>query len=207
MRTNFTVVSLIFSAVIISGLTSCKKDEMINETKTFKIDKKTLVTPETGPPHGGLGSFVVLDANGNYITAYGGGINFGNTFTYPLNISNDQNGTPYSPFYYGGYSPANMLSFSQNGPHFTMLLGTVVGGMTTNTYEAISAYNTAFNEYINSENPTGSLPQYSSFANQYGGASDGIITINGTFVLDTQSPTNVSVTNLVYNFNTLPTVE
>jgi hypothetical protein len=199
MKNKLTALSFTLIFMALSLTMSCKKDFISEEPMIVTDDQKTSVTPETPNPGGGVGSFVVMDANGNYVTAYGGGINFGNTFTYPLSIQSYQNGTPYTPFYSGGFSPANMLSFTQNGPHFTMLLGTIVGGITTNTYDAISAYNEAFNSYINGTGNSQSFPQYSSFASQYGGSSDGILTINGTFVLDTQSPTNVSVTNIQYN--------
>ncbi|GGG92389.1 hypothetical protein [Pedobacter zeae] len=199
MKKKFKSSPLIICLLYVLVAMSCKKEIVTDSVdQEIKFKKKLAVTPETPNPGGGLGSFVVLNENGDYVTSYGGGINFGNTFTYPLSVQSYQNGTPYTPYYSGGYSPSNMLSFTQNGPHFTMLLGTVVGGMTTNTYDAISAYNTAFNNYINGTGDLTSFPQYSTYAVQYGGSSDGILTINGTFVLDTQSPTHVSVTNIKY---------
>lgn len=198
----------LFAIILVSTLWACKKGDTVEITLTT-LEGKLNYTPETGPPHGGLGSPVVLNASGNYVTSYGGGINFGSTFTYPLSITNSQNGTPYAPYYFGGYSDANMLEFIQNGPHFVMLLGTVVGGMPVNqlsplTLTGIENYKTELNKWFSGERET--MPHLASAIGYAGGSSDGILTVSGTFVLDTQSPTNVSVTNLKYQF-TVPDVE
>jgi hypothetical protein len=159
------------------------------------------VTPETPNPGGGLGNFVYLDANGNYATSYAGGINFGPTFTYPLSVQSYQNGTPYSPFYYGGYSPNNMLSFTQYGSSFVMILGTVVGGlpvyeMTPLTMAGINKYQEDLDKWFRGEINT--MPHLAGSIAHTGGNSSGLLSITGSFVLDTQSPTHVSVTNINY---------
>lgn len=199
--------SLTFLAFIILCW-SCNKGDVIEPAAAVTPEGKLSYTPETGPPHGGLGSPVVLNSSGNYVTAYGGGINFGSTFTYPLSITNSQNGTPYTPYYSGGYSDANMLQFIQNGPHFVMLLGTAVGGvpvyqLSPLTQQGISTYTTELNKWFNGERET--MPHLAATITEVGGSADGILTVSGTFVLDTQSPTNVSVTNLKYQFT--PMVE
>jgi len=199
-----------FTFIVSMALFSCGKGDTIEPAEKTTLEGKLNYTPETGPPHGGLGSPVVLNANGDYVTSYGGGINFGQTFTYPLSITNDQNGTPYAPFYYGGYSDANMLEFIQNGPHFVMLLGTAVGGMpvhemTPLTLTGIQNYRTELDKWFNGEIET--MPNLATTVGYAGGSADGILTVSGTFVLDTQSPTHVSVTNLTYKFTVVEEVE
>ncbi|GGH15254.1 hypothetical protein GCM10007422_37180 [Pedobacter zeae] len=189
--------------LIVSIAVSCKKDVVgaTDSEQSVTLKKKFAVTPETPNPGGGLGNAVVKDTNGDYITAYGGGINFGNVFTHPLTIQSYQNGTPFAPSYSGGYSPANMLSFTQHGESFVMILGTAVGGlpsydMSPLTLSGIQKYETDIDKWLNGE-----IAEMLHLANSIaytGGNSSGLISITGTFVLDNQSPTNVSVTSIKY---------
>lgn len=202
MKTIFKITPVVLFTMFIFMITSCKKDPITPDpAQEIKLRNKTAVTPETPPPGGGLGSYVYLNANGEYATSYAGGITFGNTFTYPLSVQSYQNGTPYTPFYNGGYSPANMLSWTQHGSSFVMLLGTVVGGLpiydnSAATQQGMQNYNADVARFLNGELTV--MPTLPDHMSRVGGSADGIITITGTFVLDTASPTHVSVTNITY---------
>lgn len=148
------------------------------------------------PPQTGHSTAVTLNTStGEYVTSYGGGINFGTMFIHPLSVPAGQNGQPYSPSF-GGFSANNLIGYHINGAHFTMQQGTVVGGMSTNDWEAVHNYYSDFDKFLSGDTSVMSLPDPSTYFSGINTSSDGILTTTGTFIYNNNSPTKVSITHL-----------
>jgi len=189
-----------FAFISITTITACKKETTEKSMENGLTTSPALSTTPGGGNPNASGSPVTKDANGNYWAA---GINLGATFTHPIAITSKQNGMSWSPAI-SGATGNGLITYNLNGPYYTAIYSSVVGGLTTNTQQAMAAYLTAFNAYVDgkSTNPAAGVPNYSTFANQYGASDLGTSIITGQFILDKTSPTFVSTRDMSF----VPTV-
>ncbi|MBN8865723.1 MAG: hypothetical protein J0H92_20280 [Sphingobacteriales bacterium] len=182
---------LVFSLIAVLCACSKQKNELPKEAKNESAEEDIPVSML--PPGTGHSTHVVLNSSGDYVTSYSGGINFESTFLYPYTIPAGQNGQPYAPSF-GAFIANNLLSYHLNGAHFTMQQGTAVGGLGPNDHLALSNYYADFDKFVNGE--ISSLPSPDTYFSGVGGSADGILTTTGTFIYNSNSPTNVAITYL-----------
>lgn len=188
-----TKLTPLFILSITLVLFSCSKKEVELRTEPAASPTEENIPTSMLPPGTGHSTHVVLNSSGDYVTSYSGGINFGTMFLYPYTIPTGQNGQPYAPSF-GAFVANNLLSYHLNGAHFTMQQGTAVGGLGPNDYLALSNYYEDFDKYVNGE--ISSLPSPDTYFSGVGGSADGILTTTGTFIYNSNSPTNVAITYL-----------
>lgn len=106
MKTRSSKLAAMVCLVVI-GFASCKKESQKKEET--QADFKPIInviknsalnyTPGDAPPStgGDNGTPVYLNGNGEYATAYGGGITFGTTFTHPFSMTAQENGLLWGP--------------------------------------------------------------------------------------------------------------
>lgn len=194
---------LIAMAFLLLSAVACEKQETPIEHSDLKSEAKVQTTSQImGLPTGDI-AHVYPNPNGGFSVAWAGGINF-STFTYPNSISPSQDGTLWGPYFDGVTGDSNMLYYSNDGSNITFALGTYLGGITTNTRDALSAYTDDYNKYMEGDTIMASPPSFSTYATRFGGSDDGIILIHGKFILDSSSPTNVSITESDFIPNPTP---
>lgn len=188
MRKNLILTAFAGLCLIIS----CKKD--MNQTESYSSASIKNELKATLPGDNPSATAVpVVYENGEYKTAYAGGLNFGSTFTYPISVTAAEYGQNWSPSFSGPISQNNLLTFMQDGSRFSAFFGTFVNGIGT----ALSMYNEDWHAWIlNSYNGTTTPPAFTM--QRYGGAADGIILITGQFIKDPTSPTHVSIVSQTY---------
>lgn len=182
--------------VAVALFSSCKKDNSVNgSSANLKPKKLDYAYGEGSPTNPGGGTngavYVYQDANtGEFYSPWGPGIGFGTYFPHPAVVDETNEGTAFYPGVSAtDYFTHNLLSFGLNGNKFTALYGTFVGGLPTNYHDAETAYYQAFNAYLTDS--TAGLPVFSAAV--AGASSTGIITVFGQFVVDSNSPTHVSI--------------
>lgn len=186
-------LKFLFILSLFTVLFSCSKQKTALPAVSAGESSEEDIPVSMLPPGTGHSTHVVLSSSGDYITSYSGGINFGTTFLYPNTIPAGQNGQPYIPSF-GAFIANNLISYHLNGAHFTMQQGTVVGGLGPNDYLALSNYYDDFDKFVNGE--ISSLPSPDTYFSGVGGSADGILTTTGTFIYNSNSPTNVAITYL-----------
>lgn len=202
MRRQLTYCAL--AAILVScskGKTESVPEEQLKDAAISATDMARL------PPQTGNSTSVTLNTStGEYVTAYGGGINFGTMFIHPLSVPSGQNGQPYSPSF-GGFSANNLIGYHINGAHFTMQQGTVVGGMSTNDWEAVHKYYSDFDKFLSGDTSVMFLPDPGTYFSGINTSSNGILTTTGTFIYNNNSPTKVSITHLSVGPPLVPELE
>ncbi|WP_316801740.1 hypothetical protein [Pedobacter nototheniae] len=188
MKKNLILTALAGLCLIIS----CKKD--VNQTESYSSASIKNGLKATLPGDNPAASAIpVVYENGEYKTAYAGGLNFGPTFTYPTTVTAAEYGQSWSPSYSGPTSQNNLLSFLQDDSRFSAFFGTFVNGIGT----AVGMYYTDWHSWIlNSNDGSSSPPAFT--VQRYGGSADGIILITGQFIKDPTSPTHVSIVSQTY---------
>lgn len=202
MRRQLTYCAL--AAILVScskAKTEPVPEEQLKDAAISATDMARL------PPQTGHSVYVTLNAStGEYVSSYGGGINFGTMFIHPLSVPAGQNGQPYSPSF-GGFNANNLIGFHINGAHFTMQQGTVVGGMSTNDWEAVNNYYSDFDKFISGDTSVMFLPDPGTYFSGINTSSNGILTTTGTFIYNNNSPTKVSITHLTVGPPLVPELE
>jgi len=203
MIKNITKKLFLITITLIAVFTSCKKDNNTTSLDKDLTHSPTLATTPGGGNSNASGSPVTRDANGNYWAA---GINVGSMFTHPTSIQSWQNGISWSPGI-SGATGNGLLSYTVNGPYYLAIFSSAVGGVTTNTQSAIHAYSVALSNYLagKANGESIGLPNYGTFANQFGASGDGTSFAAGQFILDRSSPTLVSTVGMDFVPNSSPT--
>nr|WP_199157373.1 hypothetical protein [Pedobacter sp. ASV2] len=188
MRKNLILTAFAGLCLIIS----CKKD--MNQTESYSSasikNGRKATLPGDNP---GATAVPVVYENGEYKTAYAGGLNFGSSFTYPISVTAAEYGQSWAPSFGGPTSANNLITFMQEDSRFSAFFGTFVNGIGT----ALSMYYNDWHYWILNA-PAGNLSAPSFTVARYGGAADGIILITGQFIKDPTSPTHVSIVSQTY---------
>jgi hypothetical protein len=203
MIKHITKPLFLLTITLITVFTSCKKDNNITSIDKDLTRSASLATIPGGGNPNSSGSPVTRDANGNYWAA---AINVGQMFTHPTSIQSWQHGTSWSPGVAGAVGNG-LLSYTVNGPYYLAIFSSAAGGLTTNTQNALHAYGTALSNYLDrkANGETIGLPNYATFANQFGASGDGTSFAAGQFIIDRNSPTLVSTVGMDFVPNTAPT--
>lgn len=142
----------------------------------------------------------VVYQNGQYISAYGGGINFGLTFTHPSSLTTAESGYQWAPIFSGSVSGNNILSTISEGAFFTNVYGTAVNGLVGQVRDYSQDYHFWIKEKaFHIPAPVG---QWETVG---GNGSSGYETVKGQFVTDITSPTFVSIVSQSYAAPQQPT--
>ncbi|MFC1225338.1 hypothetical protein ACFE6N_16130 [Pedobacter sp. BG31] len=186
-----TAISLFFAG--------CKKDTDVSKTeeKITKPQKSAVIDYGGGGGAGtGYSSYVVQDADGNYGSAYAGGMNFGTYFPHPTSVPAYEEGKRYSPGDLVVYPDGGgIISFTQNGASFVLIRNTVIGQYPVLT-GPISTFKSEFNDYMKGTKPV--MPNFKTIAERYGIDGSGFIQYPGTFVYDSASPTKIRISTNVF---------
>lgn len=187
-------LNLILGLALAATLFACKKDQVIpdDDPSTVSIKDKLKATL----PGGSMASAVpVVYQNGQYYSAWGGGINFGSTFTHPTTLTSAEHGLTWMPLTNPPYGENNLLYSYSKGQYFVLVYGTAVNGLSTAMASTATDWTVWIGDtYITSGAPPSLIPKIVS----YGGSATGIIEVVGQFVTDINSPTYVSIVGASY---------
>ena len=192
--------------ILIMLLSSCSKVELVYlqpQEEASSSGKKAKLPDD---PYLGR-KIVYQNSSGDYVCHYGNGFNFGRTFVHPTNAAYyGSDGTTYS-----GYNPAwgvsdldlgaNLYEFEMTSSYrFVAYYRKLSGFDSPISREAFNRYKQAVKDYYsNAKKADGTykqatMPRFSNFAPSTV-PGDGYYTITGMFVIDSASPTNVSISD------------
>jgi hypothetical protein len=201
MKKQFKNLLLLFAIAIVA--VSCS-----DQIESDKIDSGSNATSKSlsgksenssGRVPGVMESHIVLTADGEYFSSYGGGITFGTYFPHPTSIdySGATDGEPVVSFDLVNFSDFQTLMYSIDGNKFLVIQPTFPNAV---TMTQVLEYRTKLHAYW--DDKTGTVVKPTPLGNTSG--AGGVLEIRGQVVRDHESPTNTSVVSDDYVYTPVP---
>lgn len=206
-RNEIKILSILLISVF-SLTVSCKKDKIAYDQEiSIHAPNSVSVTPDMPPPGGngsGMGTPIVRGADGIFRAAYGGlNLNFGTNVFWPTVVQTWENGNVFDGIS-DIFDDGNViLSYNIVDGRFAIFLSS----MGSYPSQEIFNYNKAFVDFVQQKRDpqTNELIQHTlPQPKPIGEVTPNVIT--GQFIIDTASPTNLSISAVTINNQALQPV-